>query len=132
MSAVDELKAKLATLDEQLAKLNAEKAQVEAELKEAERAFKQSALNEILEKMKALGIDKSEIAESLGLAVAEPKKRKARAEKGTVEKKVKGAPKYRSSIDPMLTWTGKGRKPFWIRTFEGNGGNIQDWLIKDN
>ncbi len=131
MSAVDELKAKLATLDEQLAKLNAERAQVEAELKEAERAFKQSALNEILEKMKALGIDKSEIAESLGLAVAEPKKRKARAERGTVEKKAKGAPKYRSSVDSALTWTGKGRKPGWVQTYLDNGGDLENLLIKE-
>lgn len=131
MSKVDELKSKLATLDEQLAKLTAEKAQVEAELKEAERAFKKSALNEILEKMRALGIDKSEIAESLGLTVAEPKKRKARVERGTVEKKEKGAPKYRSSNDPALTWTGKGRKPAWIKTYVDNGGDLDEWLIRE-
>jgi DNA-binding protein H-NS len=131
MSAVDELKAKLATLDEQLAKLNAERAQVEADLKEAERAFKQSAMNEILEKIKALGIDKSEIAESLGLAVAEPKKRKARAERGAVEKKAKGAPKYRSSVDSALTWTGKGRKPGWVQTYLDNGGGLENLLIKE-
>lgn len=130
MSAVDELKAKLATLNEQLATLTAEKMQVEADLKDAERAFKQSALNEILEKMKALGIDKSEVAESLGLTVAEPKKRKARVEKGAVEKK-KGVPKYRSSINPALTWTGKGRKPGWIQTYLDNGGELESLLIKD-
>jgi DNA-binding protein H-NS len=90
MSTVDELKSKLATLNEQLAKLTAEKAQIEAELKEAERAFKQSALNEILEKMKALGIDKSEIAESLGLTVAEPKKRKGSCREGGCREEGKG------------------------------------------
>lgn len=131
MSTVDELKAKLATLNEQLATLTAEKVQVEADLKEAERAFKQSALDEILEKMKALGIDKSEIAESLGLTVAEPKKRKARAEKEAVEKKVKGVPKSRSSIDPNLTWTGKGRKPGWVQTYLDNGGGLESLLIKE-
>ena len=131
MSTVDELKAKLATLDEQLEKLTAEKAQVEADLKDAERAFKQSALNEILEKMKALGIDKSEIAESLGLTVAEPKKRKARVEKGAVEKKAKGAPKYRSSNDPALTWTGKGRKPGWVQMYLDSGGDLENLLIKE-
>lgn len=131
MSAVDELKAKLATLNEQLATLTAEKAQVEADLKDAERAYKKSALNEILEKMKALGIDKSEIAESLGLTVAEPKKRKARAEKGAVEKKAKGAPKYRSSVEPSLTWTGKGRKPAWIQTYLDSGGDLDAWLIRE-
>ncbi len=129
MSTVDELKNKLATLNEQLEKLTAEKAQVETELKEAERAFKQSALNEILEKMKALGIDKSEIAESLGFTVAEPKKRKARAEKGVVEKKAKGAPKYRSSKDPALTWTGKGRKPRWVQSYLDEGGDLESMLI---
>lgn len=131
MSTVDELKSKLATLDEQLAKLTAERKKVEAELKEAERAFKQAALNEILEKVKALGIDKSEIAESLGLTVAEPKRRKVRAEKGAVEKKGKGVPKYRSSIDSDLTWTGKGRKPGWVQTYLDNGGDLEEWLIKE-
>lgn len=131
MSTVDELKAKLATLNEQLATLTAEKVQVEGDLKEAERAFKKSALDEILEKMKALGIDKSEIAESLGLTVTEPKKRKVRAEKAAVEKKAKGVPKYRSSLEPSLTWTGKGRKPAWIQTYLDNGGDLDEWLIRD-
>lgn len=131
MSTVDELKNKLAMLNEQLTKLTEEKAQVEAELKEAARAFKQSALNEILEKMKALGIDKSEIAESLGLTVAETKKRKARAEKGPVEKKAKGVPKYRHSVDPALTWTGKGRKPGWVQMYLDNGGDLESLLIKE-
>lgn len=130
MSTVDELKAKLATLNNQLAMLTAEKVQVEADLKDAERAFKQSALNEILEKMKALGINKGEIAESLGLTVAEPKKRKARGEKGVVEKKAKGAPKYRSSDDPALTWTGKGRKPGWVQKYLEGGSDIESLLIK--
>ena len=131
MSDIDELKAKLTTLDEQLAKINAEKVQIEAELKEAERAVKQAAMNEILEKVKALGLDKSEIAESLGLTVAEPKRRKVRAEKGSVEKKAKGVPKYRSSIDPDLTWTGKGRKPGWVQTYLDNGGELESLLIKE-
>lgn len=131
MSTVDELKAKLATLDEQLVKLTAEKAQVEAELKDAERAFKKSALNEIVEKMNALGIDKSEIAEILGLTVVETKKRKARADKGSVEKKAKGAPKYRNSADAALTWTGKGRKPGWVQLYLDNGGELESLLIKE-
>lgn len=131
MGTVDELKAKLAALNDQLATLTAEKAQVEADLKDAERAFKQSALNEILEIMKAPGIDKSEIAESLGLAVAEPKKRKSRLEKRAVAKKEKGVPKYRNSADPVLTWTGKVRKPGWVQTYLDNGGDLDAWLIRE-
>lgn len=131
MNTVEELKAKLAGLNEQLATLNSEKLKVEAELKEAERVIKQSALNEILEKMKAHGIDKSEIAASLGLTVAEPRKRKARSEKGAVEKKVKGAPKYRSPINASLTWTGKGRKPSWVQEHLDNGGDIEMFRIEE-
>lgn len=130
MNTVEELKAKLAGLNEQLATLNSEKLKVEAELKEAEYALKKSALSEILEKMKALGIDKSEIAESLGLTVVE-KKRKGRAAKGAAENKEKGAPRYRSSVDSTLTWTGKGRKPRWIQTHLDNGGDIEEWRIKE-
>lgn len=129
MSAVDELKNKLEKLNEQLATLTAEKVQLETELKEAERTLKQSALNEMLEKMKALGIDKSEIAECLGLAAAEPKKRRSRAEKAAVEKKEKGAPKYRHSLDPALTWTGRGRKPGWLQTYLDKGGDLDSLLI---
>ncbi len=130
MSAVDELKSKLEKLNEQLATLTAEKVQVETELKEAERTLKQSALNEMLEKMKALGIDRSEIAAILGLAVVEAKKRKARSEKGAVEKKAKGAPKYRSSDDPALTWTGKGRKPGWVQVYLDGGADLESLLIR--
>ncbi len=131
MSTVDELKNKLVTLNEQLATLTAEKVQVEAELKEAERAVKQSALDEMLEKMKALGINRNEIAECLGLAVVEQKKRRGRAEKGTIEKKAKGAPKYRSSDDSAMTWTGKGRKPAWVQLYLDNGGELESLLIKE-
>lgn len=57
--------------------------------------------------------------------------KKTRAPRGTAAPKVKGEPMYRSSVDPTLTWTGKGRKPAWIQTFLDNGGKLDDWLIKD-
>lgn len=54
---------------------------------------------------------------------------KTRAPRGTAQPKSKGEPKYRSSIDPNLTWSGKGRKPEWVITFIANGGKLEEWLI---
>ncbi|KIA82278.1 hypothetical protein QR66_00005 [Chromobacterium piscinae] len=39
------------------------------------------------------------------------------------------AAKYRSKIDPNLTWTGRGRKPVWVQTFLDNGGTLEQLAI---
>lgn len=131
MTTLDQLKAKLSELNKQIETLSVEKQRLETEVKDAERAHAQEAMNKIIGELKALNLDPSEIAKSLGVSVVEPKQRKTRAARGTAAPKVRGVPKYRSSIDPSLTWTGKGRKPGWIQTFLDNGGNLDDWLIKD-
>lgn len=46
--------------------------------------------------------------------------------------KAKGVPKYRSSIDPSLTWSGKGRKPEWVVTYLANGGLLEQLKITSN
>lgn len=33
-------------------------------------------------------------------------------------------PKYRSREDPDMTWSGFGRRPFWINNFVEDGGDI--------
>ncbi|WP_440030393.1 H-NS histone family protein [Chromobacterium amazonense] len=46
--------------------------------------------------------------------------------------KIERAPvavKYRSKIDPNLTWTGRGRKPVWVQTFLDNGGTLEQLAI---
>ncbi|AUH49358.1 KorB protein [Chromobacterium sp. ATCC 53434] len=39
------------------------------------------------------------------------------------------AVKYRSKIDPNLTWTGRGRKPVWVQTFLDNGGTLEQLSV---
>lgn len=39
-------------------------------------------------------------------------------------------PKYRNSVDPSLTWSGRGRKPQWIETYLANNGDLSKLLIR--
>lgn len=110
MSTIEELKTSIASVDKKLQELSAKKLQLEGELKEQEKLQAQEAMKRILAEIKSLNIDPAELAKGLGLTQAKkPQTPKAPP--------VAGEPKYRSSIDPKLTWTGKGRKPAWINTF---------------
>lgn len=128
MTDLNELRASLKRIDEEITTLSAEKAKIEKELKEAERLHAKETLAKIVSELKALNLDPSDIAKALGVSVSGGKQKSARS---AVATKNAGVPKYRSSIDPILTWTGKGRKPGWIITFLDNGGELADWLIKD-
>lgn len=128
MNTVSELKAALVKIEEQLCALSADKVRIEAEIETLERQQAKEALNKIVGELKALNIDPREIAKALGVSVQQ---KKTRAARGTAAPKVAGMPKYRSSLDSSLTWTGKGRKPGWIQTFLDNGGNLDEWLIKN-
>lgn len=131
MNALEDLQASLVKIDEQINALSAEKIRIEAELDALKRQQAQEALNKILGELKALNLDPNEIARALGVSVVASPQKKVRAARGTAVPKVTGTPKYRSSVDPSLTWTGKGRKPGWVQTFLDNGGNIEEWLIKN-
>lgn len=111
--------------------LSERKDALEAQLNEVVRKQAQENLARIVGDLKALDLDPAEIARALGVRVAETSEKKIRAARGSAASKTKGAPKYRSSIDPTLTWTGKGRRPAWINTFIENGGDIEEWLISD-
>ncbi|NDU99971.1 H-NS family nucleoid-associated regulatory protein [Pseudoroseicyclus tamaricis] len=41
----------------------------------------------------------------------------------------KSPAKYRNPADPSLTWTGKGRRPAWIREAQENGVDIAQYEI---
>lgn len=43
--------------------------------------------------------------------------------------KGKNPPKYRNPEDPGATWTGRGRKPQWIKDAEGAGIDIAEYEI---
>ncbi len=131
MSTLVELKAELAGVNEDLEKLSLKKAEIETQVTALERKEAEAALNKIISELKALNLDPAEIAKALGLSVAGQPQKKVRAARGTAAPKAKGIPKYRNSVDPKLTWSGKGRKPEWVMTFLGNGGTLEEMLIKD-
>lgn len=131
MSTLNELKAELAKVSGELAELSIKKDRIEAELKTAERAYAQEALSKIIDELKALNLDPSEIAKGLGLSLAGQKQRKTRVARGTAAPKERGVPKYRNPDDAQQTWSGKGRKPGWVQTHLGGGGEIESLLIKD-
>jgi len=131
MSKIDELQDKLLNIETQINSLINEKSSVTAELESLKHQQAKEALDKVVGELKALNLDPLEIAKALGVPVAQPTQKKARAARGSAPAKVRGVPKYRSSVDPTLTWSGKGRKPGWIQTFQDNGGNLDDWLIKE-
>ena len=131
MSSIEELKSEVANLEGQIAELVSRKSAAELALKDAERKKAEETISKIVGELKALNLAPEDIARALGVRVAEPEQKKVRAARGTATPKVKGVPKYRSSIDPSLTWTGKGRMPDKMKLFVANGGNLDDWLIKD-
>ena len=44
-------------------------------------------------------------------------------------KKTKGAPKYLNPANPKQTWTGRGKRPSWIKEALEQGGALEDMLI---
>ena len=131
MTSVEELRSEVTKIEEQIAELVSRKSALESALKDAERKKAEETISKIVGELKALNLAPEDIARALGVRVAEPEQKKVRAARGTATPKVKGVPKYRSSIDPSLTWTGKGRMPDKMKLFVANGGNLDDWLIKD-
>lgn len=43
--------------------------------------------------------------------------------------RAKARPKYRSTADRKLTWTGRGRTPAWVKAWVNGGGKLDDLLI---
>ena len=45
-------------------------------------------------------------------------------------KKTKGEPKYQNPVNPRQTWTGRGKRPSWIKAVLEQGGSLEDMLIE--
>ncbi|MDV7142250.1 H-NS histone family protein [Tropicimonas sp. TH_r6] len=43
--------------------------------------------------------------------------------------KAKNPPKFRHPENPSVTWTGRGRKPQWIKDAEASGTDIAEFAI---
>lgn len=48
----------------------------------------------------------------------------------TKKQKSKAAPKYAHPENPELTWTGRGRKPYWVNEHLEAGKAMDDLLIR--
>ena len=48
---------------------------------------------------------------------------------GGKKSKKAGIPKYRHPDDPTVTWTGKGRRPDWVKDALAKGKSLDDLLI---
>jgi DNA-binding protein H-NS len=44
-------------------------------------------------------------------------------------KKTKGEPKYQNPDNSRQTWTGRGKRPSWIKAVLAQGGSLEDMLI---
>ena len=61
-----------------------------------------------------------------GAAPATP----GRAKKASKAAKTVSAPKYRNPDEPATTWTGRGRRPEWIKAGLAAGKSLEDFAIK--
>ena len=46
------------------------------------------------------------------------------------QSKTVGVPKYRNPNNPDQTWTGRGKRPGWIRDAVKKGASLEDFAIK--
>lgn len=44
-------------------------------------------------------------------------------------KRVKSPPKYANPVDPSQTWSGRGRRPYWVAEAEAKGHDLDSMLI---
>ena len=71
------------------------------------------------------------ISEAYGLTVSEVVgNQKRRARKATTQARSK-AVRYRNPQNAGETWTGKGRKPTWLRQKLEDGGELTSFAIED-
>lgn len=56
-------------------------------------------------------------------------KAKPKARKANGNGKHKGKPKYRNPMNPDQTWTGKGKRPFWVNEHIHAGRPIEELKI---
>ncbi|WP_068109707.1 H-NS histone family protein [Tropicimonas marinistellae] len=97
---------------EQLAK------DVEIAMVEVAERERREALEAIEETAKAHGYDLSDLSNLLGGRAA-----------GRGKSKAKNPPKFRNPENPKQTWTGRGRKPAWIKDAEEAGKDLAEFAI---
>ncbi len=108
---------------EQLDFVDLQKAErvIEKERKRREKEARKQAQQEMKQVAQKYGLELEEIVSGVG----------GKASGGKATKGNKVPPKFRHPEDPSKTWTGRGRKPVWIRQWEEEGGDIEELRIPD-
>ncbi len=92
---------------------------LDREMAGRDKRQRKEALNAVKEKAKELGYSLTDLmgdgtgAQPAGIS-GSPK-----------AMRVPAPPKYRSQIDPSLTWSGRGRPPQWIKDAQDNGIDLE-------
>lgn len=97
--------------------------QIEKQIERIEKTDIKAALEAAEKAAKAHGFSLSDITGG-GANTAAKKPRKAPKAKGNVN-----PPKYRNPENPDQTWTGKGRRPEWIKAAQAAGVDIETMAI---
>lgn len=98
---------------------------VEREMASRDKRQRRDALNAVREKAKQLGYSLDELVPAGKGGDGPP------APKAASKTRAPAPPKYRSTSDPSLTWSGRGRPPAWIKEAREKGIDIETMRIKD-
>ena len=110
-------------------------AELEKLIKQAERKLEKKRM----EAVKSAQAEINKIAKDLGVSVddllEEGKARKKTTARKTATRKKKAAVrkpakiKYRNPQDASQTWTGRGKRPVWLREALENGAKLEDYEV---
>ncbi|MBS8225931.1 H-NS histone family protein [Vannielia litorea] len=96
--------------------LDALRLKIEAKLNDMDNRDKQAAIASAEAAAKGYGFTLNEL-------VGQPKKKRKDAGKPT-------SPKYKHPDNPAVTWSGRGRKPAWIKEGLESGKSLEEYLIR--
>jgi DNA-binding protein H-NS len=79
-------------------------------------------------------IDKKRAVSTQGAKKPEQQKKTVRAVNQVqfvpqAEKPPKGEPRYRDPANPFNTWSGRGKRPDWLRAYLDQGAQLSDFEI---
>ena len=97
----------------EIAELKQLSEQIDHEIDKRHKQAKIDVLKQMQEAASRIGMTPEEV---LGLEAAK-------------KTKTKGKARYRNPEDPRQTWTGKGKRPGWIKDMLENGRTLEDMEI---
>jgi len=103
--------------------LEALKARIEKQLERLQKADRKKAMEAAEAAAKQHGFSLAELAGAAPAKAARPKKTAKPAKAASVAR-------YANPDDPAATWTGRGRRPEWIKAGLAAGKSLEDFAIK--